>query len=452
MTAKELNGLSKAELIALILQLNSENEQLKTQLNEKEKELQKPVKTPINSSVPPSAGRKGKRPKTTSGQKRGAKAGHPGKSRPRSKPDVVIECHLDNCPECGADLSETEQKLVGRSQVIEIPPIEPVVVEAERYGCGCPKCHQFQTADYPPGLEPERVFGARLEAIVTWLHQLQHLSYPRLQNVLHLLFGVMISLGALANLVQRTAKRLEPAHQTIRDDIRASQVVQSDETGARVNGNNQWQWVFVTDKTTYHVISASRGSGTIEMVMGEAVPLVWVSDLFSAQGKAKATHRQVCLAHQHRDLQYAIDAERSAWAYQVQRLFLRAQRLAKQRPQLPLHLYQQAVAQIETEADTLWHCSLNTPEAFRLQRRYRKHHAALFVFLHHPQVPPNNNASERALRNSVIHRKVSGGFRSETGAQAHAIVLSVADTARKRNQDVLAILQDFIGQPAPTSL
>ena len=43
-----------------------------------------------------------------------------------------------------------------------------------------------------------------------------------------------------------------------------------------------------------------------------------------------------------------------------------------------------------------------------------------------------NNASERALRNSVIHRKVSGGFRSDAGAEAHAVVSSVVDTARKR--------------------
>jgi transposase len=452
MTAKELSGLSSAELIKMVLQLHKENEQLKAQLDKKEKEAQKPAKTPENSSVPPAAGRKGKRPKAATSKKRGGKPGHPGKSRQRSEPDVVIECHLDSCPDCGTDLSETEQKLVGCSQVTEIPPIKPVVVEAERYGCCCPQCHQFQTADYPVGLEPERVFGARLEAMVTWLHQLHHLSYLRLQQVMHLLFGVMISLGALTNLVQRSARRLEPAHQTIRDEIRASQVVQSDETGARVNGKNQWQWVFVSDSATYHVISASRGSGTIETVMGDAVPLVWVSDLFSAQGKAKSTFRQVCLAHQRRDLQYAIDAERSAWAWRVQQLFLRAQRLAQQRSQLSVQRYHRAVGQLETEADLLWDFPLSTPEALRLQRRYRKHRASLFVFLHHPQVPPDNNASERALRNSVIHRKVSGGFRSEAGAQAHAIVASVADTARKRNQDVLAVLQDFIGQPAPTSL
>lgn len=451
MTAKELSGLSQAELIKLVLQLYQENDQLKAQLNQKEKEAQKPAKTPANSSVPPAAAPKEKRPKTNTGKKRGGKPGHPGKSRRRSKPDVVIECRLDECPDCGADLSETEHKLVGRSQVTEIPPIKPVVVEAERYGCRCPQCRQFQQADYPAGLEPERVFGARLEALVTWLHQLHHLSYLRVQQVMQLLFGVIISLGALTNLVQRSARRLEPAHQAIRDEIRASQVVQSDETGARVDGKNQWQWVFVTDKATYHVISASRGSGTIETVMGEAVPLVWVSDLFSAQGKANSTYRQVCLAHQHRDLQYAIDAERSAWAWQVQQLFLRAQRLAHQRAQLSVQRYHHAVAQLEADAEALWDLPLTTPEALRLQRRYRKHRAALFVFLHHPQVPPDNNASERALRNSVIHRKVSGGFRSEAGAQAHAVVVSVADTARKRDEDVLAVLQDFIGQPAPTS-
>jgi transposase len=263
---------------------------------------------------------------------------------------------------------------------------------------------------------------------------------------------LLISVGGLTNLVQRTAHRLEPAHQTIRDEIRASRVVQSDETGARVDGRNQWQWVFVTDTATYHLISASRGSGIIQTVMAEAVPLVWVSDLFSAQGKAKSTYRQICLAHQVRDLQYAIDAERSAWAYRLQQLFLRAQRLAKLRQHLPAHLYHQAVAHVETETDTLLAVSLNTPDTQRLQRRYLKHRASLFVFLHQLHVPPDNNASERALRNSVIHRKVSGGFRFVAGAQAHAIVSSVADTARKRDQDILAVLQDLTGQPAPTSL
>lgn len=446
MERTELEQLEKAELITIILELRATVTTLTKQVRDLKKERDRPAKTPENSSVPPASGQK---PNKKQGRG-GAKKGHRGRSRKRVKPDVIIECKLDHCPDCGTALSEQDQHFLGRSQVIEIPPIEPVVVEAERYGCRCPECGRYHKAEYPSGLEPHRVFGRRLETIVTYLHHLHHLSYGRLQTVLAMLFGLTISIGALTNLVKRTADRLKPAAEAIRDEIRQAQVVGSDETGARVNGKNQWQWVFVTADATYHVISDSRGSGIIEQVMGDAVPLVWVRDLWSAQGKAKATFHQICHAHQLRDLQFVIDAEGSAWAYHVQSLLLRSQRLLKRRPTLPANRFKLAVAQIEAACDRLLAETLTGSEALRLQRRYLKHRASLFVFLHHSQVPFDNNASERALRNSVIHRKVSGGFRSQSGADAHAIVASVSDTARKRQQDVFSVLQSLIGQPTPS--
>ena len=454
MERTDLEQLDKPELIEIILEMKAvvetvrqENEQLQKQVSELEKELDRPAKTPENSSVPPALGRK---PKKKPGQG-GAQKGHLGRSRKRVKPDVIIECQVEQCPDCGTDLSEQDHHFLGRSQVIEIPPVEPVVVEAQRYGCRCPECGRYHKADYPSGLEPQRVFGRRLETMVTYLHQLHHLSYGRLQTVLAMLFGLTISIGALTNLVKRSADRLKPTAEAIRDEIRQAQVVGSDETGARVNGQNQWQWVFVTEEATYHVISDSRGSSVIDQVMGEAVPLVWVRDLWSAQGKAKATFHQICHAHQLRDLQFVIDAENSAWAYHFQSLLRRSQRLHKLRPDLPANHFKQAVAQIEADCDRLLAQTLTGSEALRLQRRYLKHRASLFVFLHYPQVPFDNNASERALRNSVIHRKVSGGFRSQAGADAHAIVASISDTVRKRQQDVFSVLQSLIGSPTPTS-
>jgi transposase len=267
---------------------------------------------------------------------------------------------------------------------------------------------------------------------------------------MRVLAGLVISVGALVNIVRRTARRLEPAAEAIRDEIRGSSVVGSDETGARVDGQNWWQWVFVTDRSTYHIIASSRGSEVIGRMMGGAVPLSWVSDLWSAQLKASAEHYQICHAHQLRDLQYAVDAERSAWAYCMQQLLSRSQRLSKQREQLSSEIYQRAVAQLETDCDTLLAQEVETPEAQKLLNRYQKHRQALFVFLYHPNVPYDNNAAERALRNSVIHRKVTGGFRSDTGAKAHAVVSSVVDSARKRGQDILETIQSHIGSPAPT--
>lgn len=146
------------------------------------------------------------------------------------------------------------------------------------------------------------MFGRRLESMLTYLHEVYHLSYLRFKTVLKVLFGLQVSAGALVNMVGRVADHLKPAVEDIREQIRGSPVVGSDETGARLADRNHWQWVFVTDKATYHVMASSRSAKVITEVMGEAQPLVWVSDMWSAQLKARTQKRQLCLAHQLRDL------------------------------------------------------------------------------------------------------------------------------------------------------
>jgi transposase len=70
------------------------------------------------------------------------------------------------------------------------------------------------------------------------------------------------------------------------------------------------------------------------------------------------------------------------------------------------------------------------------------------VFLERAGVEPTNNASERDLRNSVIHRKVTGGYRSAWGAQASMRLISVLTTARKQGQSYIAALRAVAG-PSP---
>lgn len=71
------------------------------------------------------------------------------------------------------------------------------------------------------------------------------------------------------------------------------------------------------------------------------------------------------------------------------------------------------------------------------------------MFLDDPRVPPTNNASEQAPRPSVIHRKVSGGFRSDWGAAAHATAMTVVQTARKRGEHLFDALRDPLGPALP---
>ncbi len=459
MSDEELAGLSPREMIGLVRQLEARLRALESQLAaaqarnaELEAELARrggPPKTPQNSSTPPSKGFKRERP-AGEGVKRGPPFGHPGTSRPRAGPDWIVLCQPTHCAGCGTDLAGAPQERVGTSQVVEVPPVQPVVLEAWRYAVSCPSCGATTTADYPVGFEPTRVFGPHLEALWTYFHEQHHVSYARLARIGRDLWQLRISQGALANALRRGAHRLRPHAEAIRDDVRASPHIGSDETSARVNGRTHWQWVFQTPTASYHVIVPRRNGDVVRDFLGEAEPQTWVSDLWKPQLHAPAKCHQVCLAHQLRELQYVVDREQSAWALDCQALFRLAIHRAHQRDQGALWgaAYTAAVRKLEATCDTLLATPVEGAEASRLWGRFREHRAHRFVFLYDPAVPPTNNASEQALRQSVVHRKVTGGFRSDWGAEAHAILTTVLDTARKRGDDLLATLHAALGPPA----
>jgi transposase len=71
-------------------------------------------------------------------------------------------------------------------------------------------------------------------------------------------------------------------------------------------------------------------------------------------------------------------------------------------------------------------------DGIRLQKRYRDLQENLFLFLDDASIPATNNASEQALRWSVIFRKVTNGFRSEWGRDLFAAVRSVVNTGKRQ--------------------
>jgi transposase len=444
MSDDELFQLSPVEVVALVRRLEARIAELEAELARRGG----PPKTPQNSSTPPSKGFKRERP-PGEGAKRGPPFGHPGTSRQRAAPDWIVLCQPTHCAGCGAELAAAPQEQVGVSQVVELPPVQPVVLEAWRYAASCPACGATTTAEYPAGFEPTRVFGPHLEALWTYLHEQHHVSYARLAALGRDLWRLAVSQGALANALRRVATRLQPQAEGIREQVRASPVIGSDETSARVDGCNHWQWVFQTPTASYHVIVPRRNGEVVQGFLGEAMPATWVSDLWKPQLNAAAGRHQICLAHQLRELQYVVDREQSAWAQDCQELLRGAIHRAHQRDQGTLRgaAYTAAVAAIERRCDALLATAVEGAEASRLWVRFRAHRDSLFVFLYDAAVPPTNNASEQALRHSVVHRKVTGGFRSDWGAEAHAILTTVLDTARKRGEHLLTTLHAAIGQP-----
>lgn len=444
-TSDSLRDLSRDELIALVIQLAERLERLEAEVEQ----LKRPPTTSHNSSQPPSRDQKADRPKPKRRRHRGAKAGHAKAERPLTdSPARVIEVHPSACTVCGQDLQALTPQRTIRRQITELPVIQPLVIETRQHEVTCPTCGHAQPGRLPLGLEAERHFGPRLEATVTYLQHQQHLSYERTQAALAELFGVALSEGGQACIAERAGQAAQGLTDTLRDEIRRSAVVNSDETGARVDGHTWWEWVFRGGTAVLHVIRPSRAVDVIEDVMGMARVGTWVCDCWGPQLNAPAARFQLCLAHQIRNLQGLIDrAPRLQWARELQALFREAIHLAKRRETLAARGFARRVTEIERRLDRLLARPVTTPAARALVKRYRKHRAHLLVFLHDPQVPHHNNDAERALRPSVIHRKVTGGFRSAWGAHAYAALASVIDTAKLRGQSVFATLVALMGLP-----
>jgi transposase len=444
-TADELNQLSQADLLALVLQLLERVRQLEAEIEA----LKKPPTNSRNSSQPPSRDWKGNRPESASSKKRGAQPGHVKAERPLVEhPTTVVHVPVTVCDQCGADLQHLPPARTLRRQIVELPEIQAVILETQQDEVVCPCCQHVQSGVLPEGLEATRQFGPRLEAWVTYLHHEHHVSFQRVQGILQDLLTLDLSAGGAVAMLERAGAAAQPEAEAIGEAVRHSPVIGSDETSARVNGRNWWEWVFESQAGEYHVIVPSRGFDVIEAFMQQARANVWRSDCWKAQLKAPADTYQLCLAHQIRNVQGLIDHRpHLRWARDLQDLFRAAIHLGNRRDDLTARGFQAQVTHLENRLGRLLQRRVTGSDALKLLDRYRTHREHLFVFLHRPDVAPTNNACERALRPSVIHRKVMGSFRSEWGAHAYAALATVLNTAKRHGENAFAKLVHLMGKP-----
>ncbi len=442
---ESVRELSREELIELVLQQAETIRQLQVEVER----LKRPPTTSRNSSQPPSRDWKQNRPGGKRRKQRGAKPGHAKAERPLvENPTTVIEAPVMTCAQCGTDLRGIAPQRTIRRQVTELPEIQPVVIETRQDEVECPCCHQLQHGVLPEGLEATRQFGPRLEGLVTYFHHEHHMGFERVQTVLQDVLEIAISEGGAVAIIERAGEAAKPEAEAIGERVRQSRVIGSDETSARVQGRNWWQWVFTNLAEEYHVIVPSRGQDVIDAFMGDRRVEVWKSDCWKPQLKAPADLHQLCIPHQIRNLQGLIDQRpRLRWAQEMQDLFRAAVHVWHRRDELTEHGFRAQVTRLERRLDRLLQRPVTGRLALNLLDRFHTHRKHLLVFLHRPDVSPDNNACERALRPSVIHRKVMGSFRSEWGPRAYAALATVLNTAKRAGENAFQKLVSLMGKP-----
>jgi transposase len=430
--ASQYEQLTKEELIQIIMDLKKEIEALKP-----------PVpKDSRNSSIPSSKEliQRTRTQREKSGKKPGGQKGHVGHHRERNpRPDAIVKVQASHCKSCGASLEGREGTIGQIAQQVDIPLITPLTTEYQQVmkvcACGEPNCPPLPIEGYVN-------IGPQMGALITYLNVEHALPYDRLSQITHDLLGFAISEGTVANKLAQMQRQAEEIIGRIKQHVMNAPWVGSDETRTSIAGQKFWEWVWQSPFASYFVIDKRRGYAVVKEHFTENYQGVICHDCWCAQNQTLAFAHQLCHAHLLRNLQYVIDAERSIWAYQVQRLLRKSQRARekiwraggspKQR---------EAVIQYYKDAlDALNRLPLTRPEERRLQKRLIKHKNWIFTFMAYPDVPPDNNSSERAIKAAKLKDKVSGGFRSVPGAIRFVQLLSLTQTLRKQKLPILPTL------------
>jgi transposase len=444
------DSLDREGLIGVALAQAEAIERLSALVAQLQAKLDRPPKTPDNSSLPPSRGEK---TATEFVKNRRKKKPHPGAHRPlHPNPTHERDILASVCEHCGADVSQSPQEPCEIYDRIEIPPIAPEVTRVRLHAGVCPRCAGRFKAEAPSGLEPGSPFGPNLRAFVIYLRFTQGIGFERLSRLMGDVFGLPISEGALVNILLGARQRFAAASAAIRARLLSGGVICSDETGLRVGKRSWWLWVFHHGQNACFLTHPRRSKEAVEAFLGDVRPDVWVSDRYGAQAGWAKKDQQVCLAHLLRDTQYVIDEGDGVFAPALRHFLALACDEAARRDRLndvTLKLHRR---RLKAEFDRIIALTPVHPAAVKWKSTIEKLRPNLFVFMSNRAVPPTNNESERALRPCATYRKITNGFRSQWGAIQYADIRSVIETARRRSTGPLQAIRDVIAPPSQENL
>ncbi len=440
------------ELKTYIAKLEKENTTQKNIISKQEiriLELEKKIelilikKDSHNSSMPPASDivKKNQSLRTKSNRKPGGQVGHKGHTLKFSdNPDEIIKLIPSFCNKCGNQLDKTDAVLDSKRQLVDIPPVLPIYTEYQKYHIQC-QCGNCQEVDYPTGVNSYIQYGPNVQAYIAYQSIYQYTPYKRLQDSLRHWYSLNISQGTIQNILSNMGEKALPIYYQIKSRLEKAKSVGSDETGANVNGDKWWIWVWQNALMTFISLENSRGQKVIERLFPNGFPNAVIgTDRWAAQLNTQAKGHQLCMAHLLRDLTYLTEAEKSKTAKELKELFTNAIKLKKAKSQY--FKTDPVVKEVEAKLNLILDKQLSTddyPKTETFRKSMLKHRGSIFTFLYDKNVEPDNNASERAIRNVKVKQKISGQFK--TGGDNFSIIRSVIDTAIKAKADVKDVLK-----------
>ena len=460
------------------MDIQKENEQLKQALaklqealhaaNLKIKELTERLNQNSRNSNWPSSRDKSRKKRRTkslrakSDKKPGGQKGHQGHTLTQTEVPDVIEVHRPSqCQHCQTVFTDNQQAVaVDKRQVHDLPPMRLVVHEHQAESLLCSGCGQLSRGSFPDKVTNPVQYGVGVQQLAVYLKTEQFIPYNRSGRFFSDLFTLNISPGTLQNIIKRAATQLRPVSNRIKEALIAADVVHFDETGFYVGGQRHWLHTAGTNHLTSYYPHLRRGRIATEAMdilprfQGTAIHDNWPTYYLYKQCEHGA-----CNVHHLRELTAVVENDEQPWAARFKWLLLGSKQAVEEafltgESALP----PSKVAQIERIYRQLIQVALqaNLPplggwpkpkrgrpkksKARNLAERLDKRQNEVLAFVYDFKVPFDNNLAERDIRMMKVQQKISGCFRSQSGAEDFCTIRSYISTMRKQGIRVWSAL------------
>jgi transposase len=426
-------------LAASVQALREQNGTLQERLDQTSRNSSRPP-----SSDPPQSPRS-RRPR--SGRRRGGQPGHAGHTRtlvPVEEVDEVVVLKPDRCSGCQAPLWG-DDPLPFRHQVIEIPPIQPVVTEYQWHHLVCPTCGERTRTPWPKGV-PSGTYGPRVHAMVALCSGSYRLSKRTTEQVMADVFRVPMSVGTISQSEKVTTEVLAEPVEEARAYVPAQPVAHLDETSWREGNKRAWLWVAVTSLVTVFAVRLSRSGQVARELLGKEFSGILVTDRYSAYNWYPVRWRQLCWSHLLRDFEAIrgrgglCEEIGDALLGQAHQMFAWWHRVRE--GTLKRSTFRSYMTPLRREVERLLEagsqCGVAKTEG--TCREILKRREALWTFVQVEGVEPTNNTAERSIRPGVQWRKGSFGTQSAAGSHFVESMMTVVATLKQQNRNVLDYL------------
>src|SRR5438270_3274588 len=374
----------------------------------------------------------------------------------RGVPPQIHETYEARLPDCC-----TDPNCPGRLKLKEIRqqyqtdiPREPIHRQFDVYVGECDVCHRRVQGRHP--LQTSDALGAaaiqigpNLQSLAVTLNKDCGMSYGKIERLMKAAFTVDFSRGGACRTVLRVAGRCEPAYQSILVRVRGSDAIVPDETGWRICGALAWLHVAVGADATAYLIHRKPGFAAAAELIGADFEGLMTHDGFKPYDRFTYAVHQACLGHLMRrahELGESAVGGAVHFPRQVQAVFRQALDIRDRRDAGEISAAQSAALEpvLARRMAELNSRIRTDPDDERFAKHLDNLHESLFTFLRFEGMDATNHKAEQAIRPAVVNRKVWGGNRTQAGAQAQSILMSVLRTAKQRGMDAFAFISQTV--------